>query len=810
MTAPVAAFNYTITGLDVLFSSTSVPSCQPIAGYEWDLGDGSIATGASVKHTYDAGGTYTAVLNVTNTNGEVGTQTKTFTLTAPSTVAPVADFVETNYVGLAVTFSSNLSRAMVGSITGWAWTFGDGGTSTTANPTYTYANAGTYTVTLTVTNTGGRTDSASQSITVTTAGAGYEYLGNSTAVKTATQLSPSGLAVAQSIVHLDSGEWWMTQATTGTDPTYTENTRISRMSSSGANLGQMILFGAGHGMSLNVEYQGTDPFVWVIWEKPAAGSTRAWDIVRLPWSNTGSTVQSRDNIANLDVMIPGNGAERKLHIDWESQKAVVNSFGSASLYWVSDIIDRGALYPIKTISTPYGGTNTFQGYATYNDSLFYLFGGAKNDGDSDSTDPLQIWEFSWITGQKIKTLSLANVGKSGTATWTGGRTEVEGLCVYDPGVAGVNPQLQLIDVTGVSPNHTWDVWQVDLRTQYEAEGNSGFIVRKTKPTESNVGAGILRAVTTTLNPAGGVLTVTTKQTFKDTRINGQVVVKAAGVIFENCIISGPVTNPGDANTNPGVTVQIVNTNDPACALEPPVFRYSTIYQRFNCPIVNAFSTRYYTVEYCNILNVVDAFSPDPWDSADSDVKVIIRGNYVHDHVFFAGTGSGHSPASNLNTVAGVYVNGPYRAMGWTHCDAVQIESDRTTGVNVYGNNFVATWSRDKNISMMPLPYDNNGDVVIKEMSTFMLNGGKNLIIEDNWQDGGEACVNNSDSTVTGVFRRNRFGRQMAHPLGLTGTSATDDAKYYAFLIGTGLNIYETDTTNRNIWADTGNVVNRHA
>jgi PKD repeat protein len=37
-----------------------------------------------------------------------------------------------------------------GSVTSYAWTFGDGGTSTQQNPSYTYTTAGTFSVALTV------------------------------------------------------------------------------------------------------------------------------------------------------------------------------------------------------------------------------------------------------------------------------------------------------------------------------------------------------------------------------------------------------------------------------------------------------------------------------------------------------------------------------------------------------------------------------------------------------------------------------------------------------------------------------------
>ncbi|MBU0982367.1 MAG: PKD domain-containing protein [candidate division Zixibacteria bacterium] len=68
--------------------------------------------------------------------------------------APVANFSGSPTSGtepLTVAFTD----ASTGSITSWAWTFGDGGTSTAQNPGHTYTSAGTYNVSLTVTGPGG-------------------------------------------------------------------------------------------------------------------------------------------------------------------------------------------------------------------------------------------------------------------------------------------------------------------------------------------------------------------------------------------------------------------------------------------------------------------------------------------------------------------------------------------------------------------------------------------------------------------------------------------------------------------------------
>jgi PKD repeat protein len=78
----------------------------------------------------------------------------TSTETAPPVAKPVAAVSATPTSGrlpLKVAFTD----ASTGSITTWAWDFGDGSTSTLRQPSHTYTTPGTYTVKLTVTGTGG-------------------------------------------------------------------------------------------------------------------------------------------------------------------------------------------------------------------------------------------------------------------------------------------------------------------------------------------------------------------------------------------------------------------------------------------------------------------------------------------------------------------------------------------------------------------------------------------------------------------------------------------------------------------------------
>ena len=86
----------------------------------------------------------------------------------PANQPPVAAASATPTSGttpLAVSFSSAGSNDPDGTITSYAWTFGDGGTGSGASTSHTYTTAGTFTATLKVTDNAGAT--ATKSLTIT-------------------------------------------------------------------------------------------------------------------------------------------------------------------------------------------------------------------------------------------------------------------------------------------------------------------------------------------------------------------------------------------------------------------------------------------------------------------------------------------------------------------------------------------------------------------------------------------------------------------------------------------------------------------
>ena len=171
--APNAAFNVSNlnpqVGTSVRFDAS--PSYDPdgnITRYQWEFGDGAMATGRTVNHTYRSAGSYNVTLTVTDNRGATSAASRTINVQAPANQAPTASFSmspSNPNVGETVRFRSN-SFDNDGFITQERWSFGDGTQAFGSTAYHTYSSSGTYNVTLTVTDNRGATASTSQQINV--------------------------------------------------------------------------------------------------------------------------------------------------------------------------------------------------------------------------------------------------------------------------------------------------------------------------------------------------------------------------------------------------------------------------------------------------------------------------------------------------------------------------------------------------------------------------------------------------------------------------------------------------------------------
>ncbi|MFI7441051.1 S8 family serine peptidase [Nonomuraea indica] len=167
---PTASFTASCTQLACSFNgSGSTDSDGTIASYAWDFGDGSTGTGATATHTYGTAGTYTVKLTVTDDDGATASTTKQVSAGTPANQPPTANFTQTCrviFIWRYCDFNGSSSSDPDGTISSYAWNFGDGTSGTGATVTHFYSSGGAKSVTLTVTDNGGATGTVTKTVTV--------------------------------------------------------------------------------------------------------------------------------------------------------------------------------------------------------------------------------------------------------------------------------------------------------------------------------------------------------------------------------------------------------------------------------------------------------------------------------------------------------------------------------------------------------------------------------------------------------------------------------------------------------------------
>jgi len=169
---PVAEFVVSCSDLDCGFDGSGSSDVDgEVVSYAWTFGDGNVATGKKVAHTYKSSGTYTVTLTVTDDQGATDEKSRNVTVDEQAAPAPepneppVAEFV-VSCSDLDCGFDGSGSSDVDGEVVSYAWTFGDGNVATGKKVAHTYKSSGTYTVTLTVTDDQGATDEKSRNVTV--------------------------------------------------------------------------------------------------------------------------------------------------------------------------------------------------------------------------------------------------------------------------------------------------------------------------------------------------------------------------------------------------------------------------------------------------------------------------------------------------------------------------------------------------------------------------------------------------------------------------------------------------------------------
>ncbi|RMG54993.1 MAG: PKD domain-containing protein, partial [Bacteroidetes bacterium] len=157
---PTADFTYdqgTVcpnTPVGVTFTDQSVGDTL-LMSWDWQFGDGAVASVQNPSHPYATPGTYTVILEVTDVLGCSASDTQMAIISVLN--PPVTDFAmddSANCTPLAIQFTDQTTPGD-GAVVAWYWSFGNGDTSLLQNPSYSWDTPGLYTVRLTATDVNG-------------------------------------------------------------------------------------------------------------------------------------------------------------------------------------------------------------------------------------------------------------------------------------------------------------------------------------------------------------------------------------------------------------------------------------------------------------------------------------------------------------------------------------------------------------------------------------------------------------------------------------------------------------------------------
>jgi len=169
--APIASFVWSCTDLTCRSdASASTDGDGQIVSYRWDFGDGMflIESGSFTEawHGYSAPGSYTVTLTVTDNADATATDSQTITVgnPPPAPNAPPTAAFGVSCAGLSCSADAGDAADPDGTITRYAWEFGDGATATGKNAQHTYLTAASYTIKLSVTDDDRATATATKTI----------------------------------------------------------------------------------------------------------------------------------------------------------------------------------------------------------------------------------------------------------------------------------------------------------------------------------------------------------------------------------------------------------------------------------------------------------------------------------------------------------------------------------------------------------------------------------------------------------------------------------------------------------------------
>jgi PKD repeat protein len=140
-------------GFPLLVQFTDTSTTQGAASRAWDFGDGNTSTETNPLHAYAWAGAFAVSLTVTDEGGSDTCLKGNLIFVYPPLTADFSVSPASGSAPLNVQFTDEAHG--FGTITAWAWNFGDGASSAQQNPAHTFTAGGAYTVSLTVTTAEG-------------------------------------------------------------------------------------------------------------------------------------------------------------------------------------------------------------------------------------------------------------------------------------------------------------------------------------------------------------------------------------------------------------------------------------------------------------------------------------------------------------------------------------------------------------------------------------------------------------------------------------------------------------------------------
>jgi len=156
---PVANFAVADTSVCVDEALNLFNFSSGATSYLWNFGDGTVVSGPTPVHAYQASGSYTIILIASNALGCRDTMIRTAYVEVND--APTSGFTSSDPVSCGVPFVVDFMDASLNALA-WEWDFGDGNVANVANPSHVYQTPGYYDVQLITTSASGCRDTILQ------------------------------------------------------------------------------------------------------------------------------------------------------------------------------------------------------------------------------------------------------------------------------------------------------------------------------------------------------------------------------------------------------------------------------------------------------------------------------------------------------------------------------------------------------------------------------------------------------------------------------------------------------------------------